>query len=239
MSWFNYQSPEVIERCQGVAGELQLQRRGNEYEIIYNGVFLMATYNGASEKAAVREALELVITGENKTAKVLMGGLGVGYSLSEALKYKQVAYVSVAEIEPVVVRWNREILTGINDDALSDPRVGLFSGDFKDLLKKEAQAAARAPGRNQYQVVMVDTDNGSAWLSLPENAYLYKQEGLRLIDQCLAPGGVACFWCANEDENFAENLRERFKKVVFRAVSEQTGLKGAYYLACKQSANSA
>ncbi|MFO7952548.1 MAG: spermine/spermidine synthase [Bacillota bacterium] len=232
MSWIDYQPPEVIERCRGLAGEIQLQRRGLEYEIIYNGVFLMATYNGASEKAAVKEALAITTRTYKGPVKVLMGGLGVGYSLREALNWPLVTRVTAAEIEPAVVRWNREVLSEVNGDALADPRVQLYSGDFKDLLQKEAQAVSKHLSLG-YQVVVVDTDNGSTWLSLPGNQYFYKPEGVKLIDQCLMPGGIACFWCSKEEKAFAELLKTGFERVIFRSVPERTGKTGSFYLACK------
>ena len=74
MTWAEVKA-EVIERCRGLAGELQLQRRGEEFEIIYNGVFIMATYNGASEKAAVRDALAIAVRRDGRPIKVLMAVL--------------------------------------------------------------------------------------------------------------------------------------------------------------------
>jgi spermidine synthase len=171
---------EVIERCNGREGELQLQRRGDEFEIIYNGVFLMATYNGASEKEAVREALKLVNDRGQDQLKVLIGGLGVGYSLQEAEK-------------------------------------GLLN-----------------PAR-KYDVIIVDTDNGSSWLSLPGNAYFYSTDGLKLISSCLRQGGAACFWCSRREEPFEAELKEIFRQVSLQCVPEKTGQEGCYYLALKDT----
>ena len=227
---------EVIERCQGFAGELQLQRRGKEFEIIYNGVFLMATYNGASEKAAVKDALSLVSRHDSGTLNVLLGGLGVGYSLQEALACRQVARAAVAEIEPAVIRWNRTVLSGINGNALDDSRVVMINKDFRNVLEQEAQAAFRLPA-GKYDVIMVDTDNGSSWLSLPANAFFYSNRGLQLIDTCLQPGGVACFWCSRREESFEAKLNARFKKVRFHSIPEKTGQEGCYYLAFNEGDN--
>ncbi len=220
----------VIERCRGLAGEIQLQRRGEEYEIIYNGVFLMATYNGASEKAAVKEALKRVSSCERGPLRLLMGGLGVGYSLREALDWEQVDRVIVAEIEPAVIRWNRDVLGEVNGYAFSDPRVVLVNSDFSRVLKKEARAVIKDPAR-KFQVIIIDTDNGSSWLSLPSNALFYEEEGLKLISECLHPGGYACFWCSEREKEFEKRLKDRFREVNFRTVREKTGKDGAYYLA--------
>ncbi len=231
MDWKKQQA-EVIERCRGKAGEIQLQRRGAEYEIIYNGVFLMATYNGASEKAAIREALKIVTAWEKGPLSVLMGGLGAGYSLREALDFKEVNRVVVSEIEPAVIRWNRGPLGHFNDWALSDQRVVIINGDFVELLKVEAAAAIRDSSK-AYEIIMVDTDNGSSWLSLPANDYLYRIEGLKLIKQCLVPGGIACFWCQEREAVFEKRLAEIFSKVCFNTIIEETGQAGAYFLAIK------
>jgi len=231
MTWAEVKA-EVIERCRGLAGELQLQRRGEEFEIIYNGVFIMATYNGASEKAAVRDALAIAVRRDGRPIKVLMGGLGVGYSLQEALAWKQVIQVTVAEIEPAIIRWNRDLLRKINGDALCDPRTVLLNRDFREVLEQEAERAFNNPA-HRYQVIMVDTDNGSSWLSLPANAFFYSAEGLKLIDACLQPGGAACFWCSRREGPFEEQLKKCFDQVSFHSVPEQTGQEGCYYLALK------
>jgi len=227
--WSN-QTAEVIERCTGLEGELQLQRRGEEYEIIYNGVFLMATYNGASEKAAISDALKIVTSCGERSVKVLMGGLGVGYSLREALAWKQVSRVTVAEIEPAVIKWNRGVLKNVNQNALEDPRTDLINNDFSEVLRTEAAAALNDISR-RYQVVMIDTDNGSSWLSLPSNAFFYGKDGLQLINNCLHPEGVACFWSSEREEPFEKQLRDTFRQVNFHKVKEKTGHEGCYYLA--------
>jgi spermidine synthase len=229
VTWFA-ERPEVIEHCFGQKGELQLQRRGREFEIIYNGVFLMATYNGASEKAAVREALKQVAAVENGPYNVMLGGLGVGYSLQQALACKEVEQVVVAEIEPAVIRWCRTQLAGFNDQALDDRRVSLFEGDFRCLLEKEARNALKEKG-NRYHLVLVDTDNGSSWLSLPSNDFFYSKRGLGLIANVLQPSGVAAFWCSCREEPFEIILENIFNSVSFQCVPEKTGQEGCIYLA--------
>lgn len=223
------QSLKVIERCRGIAGELQLQRRGSEYEIIYNGVFLMATYNGASERAAVREALQIISASEKGPIRVLLAGLGVGYSLQEALTWEQVSRVTVAEIEPAVIRWNRGVLREVNGSALEDKRVVIDNRDFREVLEETAETALKYPDR-KYRVIIVDTDNGSSWISIPGNVFFYSPEGLKFIESCLHPGGVACFWCSRREKEFEERLKDRFQTVRFQTVTEKTGQDGCYYL---------
>jgi spermidine synthase len=229
MAW-QHDAVEVIERCPGREGELQLQRRGIEYEIIYNGVFLMATYNGASEKAAVRDALKIITGSDTGPLAVLIGGLGVGYSLQEALAWEEVGRVTVVEIEPTIIRWNREILEAVNGGVLNDSRVLLKEGDLRVLLKRQARIASRQANQ-KYHLIMIDTDNGSSWLSLPTNQIFYEPAGLELTQRCLYPGGIACYWCSRREESFEKRLKDFFSRVSFHSVLERTGQEGCYYLA--------
>lgn len=225
-------SLEVIEHCHGLYGELQLQKRGEDFEIIYNGVFLMATYNGASEKTSIREALKQVTCREKGPIRVLLGGLGVGYSLQEALSLKEVERVVVAEIEPAIIKWNHRFFTRVNGNALEDHRTKLVQSDFKKVLEEEVQLASERVSL-RYHVIMVDTDNGSSWLSLPSNSFFYHLSGLSLIERCLHQGGVASFWCAKREKDFEERLNRVFQQVEFGRVPERTGHDGCYYLAYK------
>src|SRR6185369_4319805 len=107
---------------------------------------------------------------------VLIGGLGVGFSLAEALALDP-ALVTVVEIEPAVVRWNREHL----GTALDDPRVELVTADL---------AAFLAAGGPAYDAICLDVDNGPEWTVTVDNAALYDDAGLSAVDRRLAPGGT-------------------------------------------------
>lgn len=224
--FFIPETPVVLERIQGRGGELQLQRRGEAYEIIYSGVFLMATYNGASERAAVRRSLALLP--RDQGVRVLMGGLGVGYSLQEALRHPQVEVVVVAEIEEAVIRWNRCYFYDLNGRALDDARVEICNAAFEGLLR----GATRRPDK-RYHLIIIDTDNGSGWLSRPENAVIYSEEGLKWILNSLFPEGVACFWCARRERELERRLRSFFDICPYETVLEETGEKAGFYLARK------
>ena len=221
---------QVIERCSGVAGEIQLQKRGDEYEIIYNGLFLMATYNGTSEKEAVARAIEVVRLKSDEPIRVLMGGLGVGFSLRKALDYQVVCEVVISELEPVIIKWNQNYFGEINGCALGDQRVTVVNKDFRDVLKEEAKKV-EYKRKQGFHVIMVDTDNGSSWLSLPANSFFYEPEGLELIKRTLNPAGAAGFWCASREKAFEDCLKKMFSEVSFHTVVEKTGQEGCYYIA--------
>lgn len=98
--------PRILERLAGRQGELVLRAAGNDYEIINNGVFLMDTRNGESERLLARVALRH----RREQSRLLIGGLGVGFSLVEALRSDLLERVTVVEIEPAVIEWNRTYL---------------------------------------------------------------------------------------------------------------------------------
>jgi hypothetical protein len=129
----------TVERLQTPRGELVLRRDGEHHEIVSNGMFLMDTRNGESERELVRAAVR------GPGARVLIGGLGVGFSLAEALVLGA-ASVTVVEIEPAVLRWNREHLGTV---ALDDPRVTVAIEDLADFLARDpgpGRLRARDPG---------------------------------------------------------------------------------------------
>jgi len=242
---------EVIERVRGEEGELQLQRRGQEFEFIFNGVFLMASYNGVSEKEMVSAALNIqpqsfpvppFSGGEDTVAaaakkdcalRVLMGGLGMGLGLQEALRFPGVARVDVFELEEAVVRWNRGPLKDLNGGALEDPRVNVFIGDIVEYLRKKETTLKSEV--EQYDVIILDTDNGPGWLSRPKNEFLYSFQGTRLLKKLLLPGGRLSVWSSSPVPFYLSLLKSLFDNVWEKELLEKTGQTSYYYLAVKQA----
>lgn len=183
----------TIERLQTPRGELVLRSDGEHHEIVSNGMFLMDTRDGRSERELVRAAVP------GPGATVLIGGLGVGFSLAEALALDAAA-VTVVEIEPAVVRWNREHFR----TALDDPRVRLVVADLKTFL---------AAGTERYDAICLDVDNGPEWTVTVDNAALYGDAGLSAVDRRLAPGGTLAVWSANRAAAFEARLRARYAEV--------------------------
>jgi spermidine synthase len=182
----------TVERLDTPRGELVLRRDGAHHEIVSNGTFLMDTRDGRSERALVRAAA-------GPGARVLLGGLGVGFSLAEALAVGAAA-VTVVEIEPAVVRWNREHL---GTAALDDPRVRVVVADLAEFLGR--------PG--EWDAVCLDVDNGPEWTVTGDNAALYSDAGLAAVDARLAPGGTLAVWSAAAAPAFEARLRDRYARV--------------------------
>lgn len=217
--------PVVVERAAGVGGELVLRRAGAHYEIISNGVFLMDTRNGESERILVRTALD----GLDGPARLLIGGLGVGFSLAEALTLPAVAHVTVVEREPAVVGWHAGPLRPWSGGALDDPRVTVRRADLLDVV---ADFAAD-PGAGTFDALCLDIDNGPDWTVTPGNARLYAPAGLDRLARLLTPRGVLAVWSANAAPAFEALLRGRFARVEARPVPVPRGEPDVVYLASR------
>ena len=132
---------------------------------------------------------------------VLIGGLGLGFTLHSVLKtLGPDATVHVAELIPAVVDWNREFLSGLNGALLNDPRVEVIVEDVWEVM-------ARA-GRSHYDAVILDIDNGPDGLVQQENDRLYCHDGLLRLAAVLKPGGRAAIWSAWLDHGFIRRLSE-------------------------------
>jgi spermidine synthase len=188
---------EVLARVDGVCGELVLRRAGPHHEIIANGVFLMDTRNGESERLMVAAAADRMPAGST----MLIGGLGVGFSLREALDHPAVGSVVVVEREPAVIGWNRRELG--NAGVLADPRVRVVRDDLLAWL----------PTAGRFGALCLDIDNGPEWTVDEGNASLYGPAGLTMIGDALVPGGVLAVWSAGRSPAFTAALADRFGAV--------------------------
>jgi spermidine synthase len=187
----------TVERLSTPRGELVLRSVDGHHEIVSNGTFLMDTRDGRSERELVRAALRTA----TPPARVLIGGLGVGFSLAEALAHPTVGLVTVVEIEPAVVRWNRTYLGRVE---LDDPRVSVAVADLAEWLRA---------GEDRYDAVCLDVDNGPEWTVTPGNAALYGESGVDAVRRRLAPGGTLAVWSAAAAPAFEALLRARFAEV--------------------------
>lgn len=183
---------------------LELLRRGPHFSIRVDGRLLMNSRVHDSEEALAEMALGALP--DREAARVLVGGLGFGYTLAAALaRVGAAASVSVVEVAPAIVQWNREFCGELNGNALDDPRVVLMEGDVCD--------AFRAPPAT-FDAILLDVDNGPRAVGRESNAWLYSPAGLAAIRATLNPGGVLAIWSAGPEVGFSERLREAEFSVV-------------------------
>lgn len=207
----------IVDRREGVNGELVLRRAGADHEVIANGTFLMDTRDGRSERALVREA----VAGQHD-ARVLLGGLGVGFSLQEALDSPEVDEIVVCELEPAVVDWARTHLRPYGGAGLGDPRVRVVVADLADALE-----TLEPP----FDAVCLDVDNGPGWHVHERNRRLYADAGLRRVRRLLRPGGRLTVWAAAADAAFETRLGDCFDDVWTVEISVPRGPDDVVYVA--------
>ncbi|MEJ3744464.1 spermidine synthase [Actinomycetes bacterium KLBMP 9797] len=208
----------TLDRVVTARGELVLRASGGHHEVISNGVFLMDTRAGESERLLVRAALGAAPDG----AALLIGGLGVGFSLAEAAASAKPARIVVVEIEPALVGWHRTHLAPFSAGALDDPRVEVVTADLLPWL--------RATG-DRFGAICLDIDNGPDWTVFDGNAALYDDSGLALLRARLAPGGVVAVWSANAAPRYAERLAAAIGPVRTYPVPVPRGEPDVVYLA--------
>ena len=180
-----------IARAESERGELVLRERRSEsgpvaVELRANGVFVMDNVEVSSERALARRALQLV----DDPAEVLVGGLGLGFTLHEVLADKRVRRCTVVEIEQALVDWMRDGTISHGPALLADERARIVVADVAVALG-EARPAS-------YDLVLLDVDNGPGYLVHDENAALYEPPALTAARQALRPGGVLVVWSAAE-----------------------------------------
>lgn len=191
----------MLDRADGVAGELVLRRRGRVHELLIDGIFAMSDHlDGASE----RRQVDLTLAAAGSGDRLLLGGLGLGLALHQAVATTAATRITVVELEPTIVAWHRTHLRGLTEDALTDPRVELRVGDVADVL-----GATEA----RFDAIVLDVDNGPDWLIRPDNARLYQPAFLDLVATRLAADGAISVWGAGHDPSLTTGLRARFQRV--------------------------
>ena len=208
---------EVLERAAGRSGELVLRRSGDDLEVIAGGTFLISSANADSSRALVIAGLPYLRDAEEDACvsaarsraglEVLIGGLGLGYALDEALAERRVERVTAVEYEPLIVDWFRRY-SGRRAERLAAAeaagRARVVVADVADVVRDNPAA---------FDLVALDTDNGPDWLVREANAGLYDEAGVALAHACLRPGGVAVFWSPERYDWFAARLATVFSHV--------------------------
>jgi spermidine synthase len=196
-------------------GELKLTRRENEFSIHLTGIRgeLMNSRTHCSELALAELGCAHILGVENR--KVLVGGLGMGFTLSAALKATTVSsQVVVAELIPEVIEWNKGPLGECANRPLNDNRVQVHLGDVAGLFKSQ-QAT--------YDAVLLDVDNGPEGFTNADNNNLYSLSSLLAIRQTLHPGGVLAVWSAWNDPKFSIQLKKARFAVETKTVRAHKG----------------
>ncbi|MGW7414870.1 spermidine synthase [Streptomyces sp. NPDC054863] len=236
--------PVRIDRREGAHGEVVLRRRGEAtYEIIVNGCFLMDTSDGRSERLLVdaAHAAHAACTASDghvpERPSLLIGGLGVGFSLAHAAAQEHWGAITVVEREEAIVDWHRAgPLGGISGAALADPRVSVLCADLVAHLCVPGQGAQGWAGETHearvYDVLCLDIDNGPDWTVTEDNRSLYTPVGLAACRARLNPGGVLAVWSAQPSPRFEQALRDAgFEAVRTEEVAVERGVPDVVHLA--------
>jgi spermidine synthase len=183
----------------GNGGELRLYQRDDEFSIKLSGrgELMSSRVHGSEDVLAEQTCARLVEGGE---PRLLIGGLGMGFTLAAALRrLGEQGRVEVAELVPAVVAWNRGLLGEVAGHPLRDPRVTVHVGDVARVLRA---------GQPVYDAILLDVDNGPEGLTRKENDWLYSMDGLNASSASLRPGGVLAVWSAGPDQDFLQRLRK-------------------------------
>jgi spermidine synthase len=176
---------------------MKLTRRDSEYIILANGRSLMSSGMYGSEEALATLACHRLRKLEQP--RVLIGGLGMGFTLRATLDFLPTdAIVVVAELVPAVVEWNRGPLGPLAGHPLKDKRVRIEIGDVAVTLRS---------GANKFDAVLLDVDNGPTAFTASDNAWLYDDRGIAATRTALKMDGVLAVWSARDDRKFEKRLR--------------------------------
>jgi spermidine synthase len=193
---------EEIARATSERGELALRRRvrpgaPDVVELRANGVFVMDTLETTSEIELAAVALDLV----EDPRDVVVGGLGLGFTLQRVLADPRVERATVVEIEEGLIGWMRDGTVPHGPAILADRRVRIVNADI---------SMAIAEARDTHDLLLLDVDNGPGYLVHDDNASLYEEQFLRRCRQVLNPGGVLAIWSSERSPSLLASLAEVF-----------------------------
>lgn len=211
----------------GGGDPLRLIRRGAEFSIMLGANELMNSRLSGSEEALATLAYARLAAVDAPC--VLIGGLGMGFTLRAALgTFGPRAAITVAELVPEIVDWARGPMAHLHGGTLNDGRVRISIGDVGAMIRA---------ARSQYDAILLDVDNGPDGLSREENDALYSPAGLAQARSALRPGGVLAVWSSGPDPRFTARLRkagfETWEETV-RARATGGGARHTIWLAVSQ-----
>ncbi|MDQ0940821.1 spermidine synthase [Streptomyces sp. V1I1] len=218
--------PVTLDRREGPHGEVVLRQRGAHHEIIANGCFLMDTSDGRSERLLVDAAYEALAAAGKSDPTLLIGGLGVGFSLARAAANPRWRHIAVVEREQAIIDWHRTGPLGqISGDALADPRSVILHTDLVTYLRTTT---------DRYDALCLDIDNGPDWTVTDDNENLYSAAGLASCQGRLEPGGILAVWSAQPSPAFEDALRNAgFTGVTTEEIRVARGVPDVVHLAVR------
>jgi len=182
----------------GDGGEMRLYQRGSEYSIRVGSYELMNSRVHGSEDALAWLVCERLA--DRPGLALLIGGLGMGYTLAGVLQgCRADSKIVVAELVPEVVTWNHGPLGAVSGNPLQDRRVTIRETDVAAVIKR---------ARDRYDAILLDVDNGPAGLTSKANDWLYSAAGLRAAYTALRPNGILAVWSAGPDQAFTRRLQQ-------------------------------
>ena len=203
-------------RVPGADIELRLMRRGEEFSMMLGQNELMnSRLSGSEEALATLTAKKIEAV---KRPHLLVGGLGMGFTLRAALAVLGPdARITVAELVPAVVAWARGPMADLFGDSLTDPRATIREADVLDVIKSS---------RAVFDAILLDVDNGPEALIRKANDALYDVSGLQAIQRSLRPGGILAVWSSGPNSSFSKRLRTAgfdVNEVGVRATTKRSG----------------
>ena len=213
-------------RVPGADVELRLMRRGDDFSMMLGQNELMNSRLSGSEEALATLACERVRA--RKQPRLLIGGLGMGFTLRAALAVLGAeARIMVAELVPAVIAWARGPMAGIFGDSLDDPRASIRSADVVDVIQSHPSS---------FDAILLDVDNGPEGLIRKANDALYDLKGLKAIRRALRPRGVLAVWSSGPNASFSKRLRDAgfdVNEVAVRATAKRNGARHVIWFATK------
>ena len=213
-------------RVPGADVELRLMRRGDEFSMKLGQNELMNSRLSGSEEALATLAcrrLEAV-----KAPHLLIGGLGMGFTLRAALAVLgPEARILVAELVPAVIAWAKGPMADIFGGSLTDPRASIREADVVEVIQSHASA---------FDAILLDVDNGPEGLIRRANDALYDLKGLKAIHRALRPKGVLAVWSSGPNASFSKRLRDAgfaVNEVAVRATTKRSGARHVIWFATK------
>lgn len=223
---------EELDYRQTERGELILRRRKvpmlqNEvvYEVILNGEFLMSSLFHAAEDALAHLAIER-LKQRRSELRVLVGGLGLGYTAAAALEHSEVAALEVIDIFPELIDWHRRSLVPLGIRFSEDPRCTIIEADFFAGIAGQGFHPG-APEPHRYDAILLDIDHTPGHWLHPDHAAFYTPAGLAQLHRHLAPDGCFALWAdGRPDKQFVERLKQAFAHAEAETISFDNPLTG-------------